>query len=106
MNAPNSLSEAMRSLRTVFDPATLPDLFCDVSPERVRKLAAELEAYIGTNLPITISGRSTLGEYRTNPYVLMAVQSAMKLDDVDDLAKLIVNTKLYMGLETSFGKAI
>ena len=102
----NRLSSAMRSVRAVFNSANMPQLFGQVSPDRVQRLARELEAYIATNLPKTIAARSSLQDYRTNPYVLMTVGSAMKLDDLYDFAQFIVNTKLYMGLETSFGKSV
>ncbi len=36
----------------------------------------------------------------------MAVGSVMNLDDPNDFARFIVDTKLYMGLETSFGKSV
>jgi hypothetical protein len=65
-----------------------------------------LETYISTNLPKAIRSKSTLGDYRTSPYVLMATAGALRLDDMRELAKFLVDIKLYMGLETSFGKSI
>jgi len=96
----------MRAVRAVFDQEMVSELFARVSERRVRALAADLEAYIGTNLPAAISRRSALTDYRTNPYVLMTCGSAMHLDDPMDFASFLVNNKLYMGLETSFGKSI
>jgi hypothetical protein len=102
----NAIFDAMRSARAIFEQDEVAELFGQVSERRVRLLAADLEAYIGTNLPAAISRRSQLTDYRTNPYVLMTCGSAMNLDDPMDFATFLVNNKLYMGLETSFGKSI
>jgi hypothetical protein len=102
----NKIFDAMRSMRAVFDQGSVAALFGQVSEARVRRLSAALEAYIGTNLPAAISRRSSLTDYRTNPYVLMTCASAMSLTDPMDFATFLVNNKLYMGLETSFGKSI
>src|SRR5690349_7927091 len=106
MTTPQSLSEAIKSLRSVFNAPAIPALFSNISRERVRLLSNALEAYIGTNLPRAIDAKSTLQDYRTSPYVLMAIGSAMQLENIDDFARFIVNTKLYMGMETSYGKSI
>lgn len=100
------MSNAMKSIRSVFSSEAAPKLFHDLSAQRVKRLASALESYIAKNLVDTINRRSTLQDYRTNPYVLMAIASTMKLDDPLDFAQFIANTKLYMGLETSFGKSI
>jgi hypothetical protein len=102
----NAIFDAMRAAREVFDKDSVADMFKRVDEDRVRLLAANLEAYIGTNLPKAIERRSALTDYRTNPYVLMTCGSAMNLDDPRDFATFLVNNKLYMGLETSFGKSI
>ncbi len=74
--------------------------------ERVRALGDALTAYLEANLPVAIRRRRTLVDYRTNPYVLMTTAGTMRLDDPRDFANFLVNLKLYMGLETSFGKSI
>ncbi|MFO1185096.1 MAG: PmeII family type II restriction endonuclease [Bauldia sp.] len=47
-----------------------------------------------------------MADYRTNPYVLMTAASVMNLDDPKDFGKFLFDSKLYMALETSFGKSI
>lgn len=102
----DDLYSAMKAARSVFDSETITELLRQVSEQRARNLAARLEAYIGTNLPLTIDRKRTLQDYRTNPYVLMTCASLMDLRDPRDFAQFLVNNKLYAGLETSFGKQV
>lgn len=102
----DALFAAMRAARAVFQEKEIEKLFTQVSQRRVKELSEKLGKYIAANLPETISRRSSLPDYRTNPYVLMTCGSAMNLDDPRDFAHFLVNNKLYMGLETSFGKSI
>lgn len=81
-------------------------LFRQVSQARVQQLTAAISAYIATNLPTTIRSKQKLSDYRINPYVMMTTSSTMRLEAPRDLANFLVNLKLYMGLETSFGKSI
>jgi hypothetical protein len=80
--------------------------FQHVDESRVKALSAMLTNYLTTNLPAAIDKRSGLQDYRTNPYVLMASAHVMDLEDPQRFAQFLFNTKLYMGLETSFGKSI
>ncbi len=89
-----------------FDGDRIATLLGQVSEDRVTALAGDLAAYMATFLPVAIRSKSGLGDYRTNPYVLMTTASTMKLEDHRDLANFLVNLKLYMGLETSFGKSL
>ena len=89
-----------------YKPEEVAKLFEAVSEDRVKTLADVLATYIVTNLPEAIDRRDGLGDYRTNPYVLLTSASVMKLDDPPRFAYFLFNTKLYMGLETSFGKSI
>ena len=89
-----------------YDPDLVGTWFRDVSRERVDEIAEAMESYISTNLPRAIRSKTKLGDYRTSPYVLMATAGALRLDDLQDLSKFLVDIKLYMGLETSFGKSI
>ncbi len=77
-----------------------------VDQRRVDKLALSVGEYLKKFLPEAIAKRNDLADYRTNPYVLMTSASVMSLSDVRRLASFIFDTKLYMGLETSFGKSI
>lgn len=97
---------ALKARRTRYDPASIAWLFQDVDRARVESLSASLAGYIRTNLPAAIERRETLADYRTNPYVLMTSASVMKLDSPKAFAQFLFNSKLYMALETSFGKSI
>ncbi|MCA3130603.1 MAG: hypothetical protein ING74_05720 [Rhodocyclaceae bacterium] len=81
-------------------------LFESVQEERVDSLAEALAAYISTNLPAAFERRDGLADYRTNPYVLMTSASVMNLDEPQAFGAFLFNSKLYMALETSFGKQI
>lgn len=92
--------------RRCYDSTMVGASFQAVSVQRVEDIATAMERYIADNLPTVIRSKSRLGDYRTSPYVLMATAGALNLDDPHDLAKFLVDIKLYMGLETSFGKSI
>jgi hypothetical protein len=96
----------MRGPGHKLNPADIVQMFMNVDRTRVEALAAVLSAYVGTNLPAAIQKREGLQHYRTNPYVLLAAAHVMDLGDPDKFADFLFNTKLYMGLETSFGKSI
>ena len=81
-------------------------LFAQVDEGRVDKLAKVLTGYISTNLPAAFEKRNGLSDYRTNPYVLMTSANVMKLGDPGRFGDFLFNSKLYMALETSFGKQI
>ena len=89
-----------------FDPQEIVDLFGQVSEDRVERIANTVAAYIRTNLPRAVENRNGLSDYRTNPYVLLASASIMKLNDPAVFGSFLFNSKLYMSLETSFGKSI
>lgn len=80
--------------------------FSQVSHARVNDIADRMADYVGAQLPKVIRSKSGLSDYRTSPYVLMATAGALRLEDFRDLAKFLIDIKLYMGLETSFGKSI
>src|SRR5665213_775633 len=88
------------------DAAEIVESFKNADKTRVQGLASVLAGYLTTNLPAAIDKRSGLEDYRTNPYVLMASAHVMDLQDPQKFADFLFNTKLYMGLETSFGKSI
>lgn len=102
----DSLYEILRAQPHHYKPAETARLLELVDEARVTELATELAAYIGTNLPIAIERRTGIADYRTNPYVLLTSASVMKLSDPARFADFLFNNKLYMGLETSFGKSI
>ena len=102
----NPFFSALKARRHIFDPAEVVDLFGAVNEARVDTLAAALSGYIGTNLPLAFERRNGLADYRTNPYVLMTSASVMNLADPARFGDFLFNSKLYMALETSFGKQI
>ncbi|MGB3893774.1 MAG: hypothetical protein WA942_05900 [Mycolicibacter sinensis] len=92
--------------RRHYDTDRVAEWFSQVSQARVNDIAVRMADYIGEQLPRVIRSKSGLGDYRTSPYVLMATAGALQLEDFRDLAKFLIDIKLYMGLETSFGKSI
>lgn len=102
----NPFFATLKSKRHNFDTQEIISLFANVTEERVETLAQALAGYISTNLPLAFERRAGLSDYRTNPYVLMTSASVMNLDDPRAFGTFLFNSKLYMGLETSFGKSI
>lgn len=101
-----SFSKKLKARRHVYDRDEVAALFQKVSEERVDMLASKLVGYISTNLPAAFEKRNGIAAYRTNPYVLVTAASVMKLGDPALFAKFLFDSKLYMALETSFGKQI
>ena len=102
----NPFFNALKSRRHKFDPNEIVALFKQVDEARVDHLAKALGGYISVNLPAAFERRDGLGDYRTNPYVLMTSASVMNLADPAKFGDFLFNSKLYMALETSFGKQI
>lgn len=102
----NNFFDALKSRRHTFDPNDIMTLFTQVDQSRVEHLANALTGYITTNLPAAFEKRNGLSDYRTNPYVLMTSASVMSLGDPTKFGNFLFNSKLYMALETSFGKQI
>src|SRR5215213_4572636 len=102
----NAFFDVLRTKQHHYQPREIVELFAAVSEERVKLLAGILSTYILKNLPLAIERRDGLTDYRTNPYVLLTSASVMKLSDPARFADFLFNNKLYMGLETSFGKSI
>lgn len=101
-----SLYKALKTREHHYEPQKIANLLAKLNQGRVNALATSLQQYISTNLPNAIEQREGLASYRTNPYVLLACANVMKLSEPKDFADFLFNTKLYMGLETSFGKSI
>ena len=102
----NPFFDALKARRHRFDADEITILFRDVNETRVDRLASNLTEYISTNLPAAFERRNGLSDYRTNPYVLMTSASVMNLDDPAAFGAFLFNSKLYMALETSFGKSV
>lgn len=102
----NPFFNALRERTSRFEPREIVALFGVVNEGRVNSLADSLVAYISKNLPAAFEARDGLADYRTNPYVLMTTASVMNLSDPFAFGTFLLNSKLYMALETSFGKAV
>lgn len=102
----NQFTAALKSKKHRFIAEEIVGLFAHVTEDRVDTLARALAGYISTNLPLAFERRAALADYRTNPYVLMTSASVMNLNDPRAFGGFLFNSKLYMGLETSFGKSI
>lgn len=102
----NPLYHILKAPVRRYEPAEIATLFGLIGKERVNELASELANYIVANLHEAIEKRHGLADYRTNPYVLLASANVMKLGEAARFADFLFNNKLYMGLETSFGKSI
>jgi len=102
----NRFSKALKARRHSYKPDEVVALFRKVDEARVTALAEKLAGYICVNLPAAFEKRQGLSHYRTNPYVLLTAASAMRLTDLPVFAKFLFDSKLYMALETSFGKQI
>lgn len=102
----NPFFSALKSKRQRFNAQEIVDLFKRVGESRVENLATRLASYISNNLPASFEKRDSIADYRTNPYVLMTSASVMDLGDPTAFGEFLFNSKLYMALETSFGKSI
>lgn len=100
------LYEILREPRHSFDTDEIKALFSRTDQARVLTLAATLKADLGTNLPRVYEKKIKLSHYRTNPYVMLATANIMELSDPERFANFLFNSKIAMGLETSFGKIV
>jgi len=98
--------KAIKTHRRTFHALEVAELLVRTDKDRVSRMADAIATYIVKNLPRAIEQREGLAEYRTNPYVLLTSASVMQLIDSNQFASFLFNNKLYMGLETSFGKSI
>lgn len=100
------LYSVLKDPRHAFDKDEVKALFGKIDQGRVDDLAARLKADLSTNLPKIYGRRSELSDYRTNPYVMLATTNIMGLSEPERFADFLFNSKLMMGLETSFGKIV
>lgn len=102
----DSLFDVLKAKQHSYEPERIAGLLVSVDQSRVSELSESLARYISVNLPKAIDQRNDLASYRTNPYVLLACANVMDLANPDKFADFLFNSKLYMGLETSFGKSV
>ena len=102
----DKLFERLKAPIHRFDADEVKHLFALANRDRVMDLATRLKVDIGNNLPRIYNKRKNLSDYRTNPYVLLATANIMGLSDPHAFGSFLFNSKLSMGLETSFGKLV
>ena len=91
---------------STFSQILFARLLSQVDQSKVERIGNSLSSYLRVNLPETINRRRGLSDYKTNPYVLLTSASSMSWSDIEEYAAFLFNSKLYAGLETSFGKTI
>jgi hypothetical protein len=106
MAAQNRFYNTLKSRTSVFDASEIAAQFSSVDEKRVSNLAGTISDYVRANVPRAFDSRESFSDYRTNPYVLMTSASVVNLNEPERFANFLFNTKLYMGLETSYGKSI
>ncbi|MCC7103736.1 MAG: hypothetical protein IT307_01220 [Chloroflexi bacterium] len=104
--APDAFYSALRSRRSAIDNDELMPFFTQLDQARVAALSLALSTSVYEKLGRTIKKRRKLGDYRINPYVIMTSASAMELSDIGAFAQFLAYSKIYAGLETSFGRSI
>lgn len=100
------LYSVLKTPRHAFDKDEVKKLFGRIDKARVNDLAERLKTDLSKNLPNIYGRRSALSDYRTNPYVMLATTNIMELSEPERFADFLFNSKLMMGLETSFGKIV
>jgi hypothetical protein len=98
--------KAIKARRHSFHPTSVSPLLTLINKDRVEALSGAISTYIVKNLAEAVERREGLAHYRTNPYVLLTSASVMQLVESEQFASFLFNNKLYMGLETSFGKSV
>ena len=98
--------KAVKAEASHYDPNEVATLMDQIDRRRVLAVSNSVADYIETNVPLLLEGKSKLADYRTNPYVLLATAQMRKLSDSEKFASFLFNNKLYMAMETSFGKSI
>ncbi len=96
---------ALRDRRRVLHSEDIVAYFAQADHDRVESMATGITEYLRTNVPAAFERRRGLPDYRANPYALMTSASLMDLRNPRDFADFLFNNKLYMALETSFGKS-
>lgn len=98
--------KAVKAEASCYDPNEVAALMGKIDRGRVIAVSDSVAEYIRINVPLLLEGKSKLADYRTNPYVLLATAQMRQLSDSEKFASFLFNNKLYMAMETSFGKSI
>lgn len=88
-----------------FDQSEYESLMENVSQTRIERVADDWSEYLTKNSKNTIEKKEDIDDYRLNPSII-AVSSILDLADSGEIAEFIFGAKLYMALETAFGKSV
>lgn len=89
-----------------FDQAGYEELMKNTSEDRVDKISENWSAYLKPNVAKTIEDKEDIDDYRLNPYAITAIAGILDLDTAEEISEFIFGSKLYMSLETAFGKSV
>lgn len=89
-----------------FDGRDYEKLVEQINQERVNKISEEWAKYLKPNLEDTIEDKKDIDDYRLNPYAITAISGILDFESVDEISEFIFGAKLYMSLETAFGKSV
>ena len=89
-----------------FDKEEYGELLSDVEPDRINKIAGEWSKYLKGNVRDAIENKDEIDDYRLNPYAATTIAGILDLDSTEDISEFIFGSKLYMSLETAFGKSV
>jgi len=96
---------AIRDTKT-FSRDEYENLLKKVDQNRVNKISKHWSAYLRPNLADTIESKKDIDDYRLNPYAITAIAGILDIDNASEIAEFIFGSKLYMSLETAFGKSV
>lgn len=100
-----SFYSAIRDTRS-FDQSEYEQLMNKTSEDRVSKISENWSEYLKPNVGNTIKQKEDIDDYRLNPYAITAIAGILDLDTAEDISQFIFGSKLYMSLETAFGKSV
>jgi hypothetical protein len=89
-----------------FDGSDYEALVEQVSQDRINKISNKWAQYLKPNLEDTIDAKQDIDDYRLNPYAITAIAGILDFESVEEISEFIFGAKLYMSLETAFGKSV
>jgi hypothetical protein len=89
-----------------FDQSKYEELMTKTSEDRVAKISKNWSNYLKPNVAKTIEDKEDIDDYRLNPYAITAIAGILDLDTAEEISEFIFGSKLYMSLETAFGKSV
>ena len=89
-----------------FDQSEYEELMNKTSEDRVAKISNNWSDYLKPNVAKTIKDKEDIDDYRLNPYAITAIAGILDFDTSEEISEFIFGSKLYMSLETAFGKSV